>query len=78
MCTKNQKILHTFVQTRSCKTAVIIIYTFINEKKDPPPGVLQDGPTPSLNPPTRKNIKKGLTISQIGDIIKSMKGGELK
>ena len=53
------------------------IYLY-KRKKDPPSGVLHDGPTTSLNPPTRKNIKKGLTISQIGDIIKSMKGGELK
>lgn len=58
--------------------AVIIIYTFINEKKTHPRGSCRTDPPPSLNPPTRKNIKKGLTISQIGDIIKSMKGGELK
>jgi hypothetical protein len=44
-----------------------------------PSGVLQDGPTPPHSTPRlEKNIKKGLTISQIGDIIKSMKGGELK
>lgn len=78
MCTKNQKILHTFVQTRSCKTAVIIIYTFINEKRPTPGGLA--GRTHPLHstPRLEKNIKKGLTISQIGDIIKSMKGGELK
>nr|DAV41048.1 MAG TPA: hypothetical protein [Caudoviricetes sp.] len=54
------------------------IYLYKRKKKTRPRGSCRTDPPPSLNPPTRKNIKKGLTISQIGDIIKSMKGGELK
>ena len=54
------------------------IYLY-KRKKDPPPrGSCRTDPPPSLNPPTRNNIKKGETISHTGDIIKSMKGGELK
>lgn len=54
------------------------IYLY-KRKKDPPPGGLAGRTHPLHSTPRlEKNIKKGLTISQIGDIIKSMKGGELK
>lgn len=45
------------------------LYTFISGKMTHPWGSYRTDPPPSLNPPTRKNIKKGLTQTDISDII---------
>nr|DAU07740.1 MAG TPA: hypothetical protein [Caudoviricetes sp.] len=77
MYKKSKDIAHIYTNKTMINGRYYYIYLY-KRKKDPPRGSCRTDPPPSLNPPTRKNIKKGLTISQIGDIIKSMKGGELK
>lgn len=57
MYKKSKDIAHIYTN-KIIEIAVIIIYTFINEKKTHPRGSCRTGPPPSLNPPTRKNIKK--------------------
>jgi hypothetical protein len=50
MYKKSKDIAHIYTN-KIIENSVIIIYTFINGKNDPPPGVLQDGPTPFTQPP---------------------------
>lgn len=78
MYKKSKDIAHICTNKIMINGRYYYIYLYKRKKRATPGGLA--GRTHPLHstPRLEKNIKKGLTISQIGDIIKSMKGGELK
>lgn len=68
MYKKSKDIAHICTNKIVENSRYYYIYLY-KRKNDPPRGSYRTDPTPSLNPPTRKNIKKGLTQTDISDII---------
>lgn len=63
MYKKSKDIAHICTNKIIENSRYYYIYLYKREN-DPPLGVLQDGPTPSLNPPTRKKYKKGVDTNR--------------
>lgn len=62
MYKKSKDIAHIYTNKTMINGRYYYIYLY-KQKKAHPRGSCRTDPPPSLNPPTRKNIKKGLTIS---------------
>jgi hypothetical protein len=68
MYKKSKDIAHIYTNKIIENSCYYYIYLY-KRKKTHPRGSCKTDPPPSLNPPTRKNIKKGLTQTDISDII---------
>nr|DAQ48838.1 MAG TPA: hypothetical protein [Caudoviricetes sp.] len=51
MYKKSKDIAHIYTNKIIENSCYYYIYLYKRKKKDPPPGVLQDGPTPFTQPP---------------------------
>lgn len=63
MYKKSKDIAHICTNKIIENSRYYYIYLYKRKKRPAPGGLAGRAHPPSLNPPTRKNIKKGLTIS---------------
>lgn len=59
MYKKSKDIAHIYTNKIMINSRYYYIYLY-KRKNEPPPGSCRTDPPPSFNPPTRKNIKKGV------------------